>query len=249
MARTVNIEAHRRRSTTFLDTAQRLIEEKGYEQMTIQDVLSELGTSKGSLYHYFDSKEALLEGILDRAIEGYCKPLARCVGDEHLDPVEKLQELFNEMLRDTNGHGRLVVGLAGVLENDENALVRQRMERKADARIGPLIKAIVADGVRCKVFTTSYPDTVGDVVLSLLRGLDQRISALFHAAVDDIDQWLETIAVFTNSIERVLGLRPGSLIVLETDQLKRWFSIASQGYGRQRKVVSEGEEQWETTFA
>ena len=66
MPRTVNVEAHQVRRDAFLDVAQRLIQTKGYEQMSIQDVLDELDTSKGALYHYFDSKQALLDGVVDR---------------------------------------------------------------------------------------------------------------------------------------------------------------------------------------
>lgn len=46
--------------------------DKGYERMTAQDVLTTLQMSKGALYHYFDSKAALLEGIVE-AMERVCR--------------------------------------------------------------------------------------------------------------------------------------------------------------------------------
>ena len=51
MARTV--KAHAVRRNEILDVAQRLIYTKGYEQMTIQDILDGLQISKGAFYHYF----------------------------------------------------------------------------------------------------------------------------------------------------------------------------------------------------
>ena len=68
MARTLDPSAHAVRRDTFLDAAQRLIQSKGYEQMSVQDVLADVGTSKGAFYHYFDSKAALLEGVVDRMV-------------------------------------------------------------------------------------------------------------------------------------------------------------------------------------
>ena len=62
MARTLDPAAHALRRDEFVDAAQRLIQSRGYEQMSIQDVLDELGASKGAFYHYFDSKEGLLDG-------------------------------------------------------------------------------------------------------------------------------------------------------------------------------------------
>src|SRR5256886_17475551 len=66
MARTVNATRHMVRRDAFLDVAQRLVQAKGYEAMSIQDVLDELEASKGAFYHYFDSKQALLEAGVER---------------------------------------------------------------------------------------------------------------------------------------------------------------------------------------
>ncbi len=44
----------------ILDVAQRLIYTRGYEQMTIQDILDDLGISKGAFHHYSGSRQALL---------------------------------------------------------------------------------------------------------------------------------------------------------------------------------------------
>ena len=68
MARTVNLVEHAVRRDTFVDAALGLIQSKGYEEMSIQDVLDEVGASRGAFYHYFDSKTALLEAVLERIV-------------------------------------------------------------------------------------------------------------------------------------------------------------------------------------
>src|SRR5689334_15506706 len=65
MARQVKPDEYAARRREILDSALRLMHDKGYERMTIADVLSDLQMSKGALYHYFDSKQALLEGIVE----------------------------------------------------------------------------------------------------------------------------------------------------------------------------------------
>ena len=69
MARTVDTEAHAVRREAFVDAALRLMQAKGYEQMSVQDVLDELGASRGAFYHYFDSKTALLEAAVTRVVD------------------------------------------------------------------------------------------------------------------------------------------------------------------------------------
>jgi len=69
MARVVKDLKNAARRKDILDVAQRLVvETKGYEGMSIQDVLDELKISKGAFYHYFDSKGDLLEALIERMV-------------------------------------------------------------------------------------------------------------------------------------------------------------------------------------
>ena len=65
MARILNLAVHTVRREAFVEAAQRLMQSRGYQQMSIQDVLDELQASRGAFYHYFDSKQALLEAVID----------------------------------------------------------------------------------------------------------------------------------------------------------------------------------------
>ena len=68
MARIVKEEEYVEKRNEILAVAQRLVYTKGYEQMTIQDMLDELQISKGAFYHYFGSKQALLEALIEEHV-------------------------------------------------------------------------------------------------------------------------------------------------------------------------------------
>lgn len=57
------------RRQAILDTAETLFGTKGYLETTVEDVLSELGCSKGSFYHYFDSKLSVLQAICEAKVQ------------------------------------------------------------------------------------------------------------------------------------------------------------------------------------
>ena len=46
-------------------TAWRLFHEKGYNETTVDDIVAESGTSKGSFYHYYSCKDELLSSLSD----------------------------------------------------------------------------------------------------------------------------------------------------------------------------------------
>ena len=51
------------RRSELLVAAEKLFYTKGYEKTSIQDILDEVGFSKGGFYHHFDSKLSVLEAI------------------------------------------------------------------------------------------------------------------------------------------------------------------------------------------
>lgn len=47
----------------LVSAAWRLFYEQGYDNTTVEDIIAESGTSKGSFYHYFSGKDALLSSL------------------------------------------------------------------------------------------------------------------------------------------------------------------------------------------
>src|SRR5260370_8062068 len=82
------------RRHAFLDVAQRLIQTKGYEAMSIQELLDQLEASKGAFYHYFDSKQALLEAVVVRFADGAMASLAPVLNDPELPPLPNPEQIF-----------------------------------------------------------------------------------------------------------------------------------------------------------
>lgn len=56
----------RRRMT--LETAARLFSERGYSRTTMDDIAAAAGIKKGTLYHFYPSKDALLAAVLRAAV-------------------------------------------------------------------------------------------------------------------------------------------------------------------------------------
>lgn len=55
----------------IVSAAWKLFYEQGYEDTTVEEIIDESGTSKGSFYHYFEGKDALLGSLADLFDEKY----------------------------------------------------------------------------------------------------------------------------------------------------------------------------------
>ncbi len=226
MARIVKEEEYAGKRNAILDVAQRLIYTKGYEQMTIQDMLDDLQISKGAFYHYFDSKQAVLEALVERIGEEVLQFLLPIVRDPGLPALDKFRRYLATLNRWKIGQKAFFLALLRVWYADDNAIVRQKLRTAAIREIAPLLTEIIRQGIQEGVMTANYPDQVGEVIASLAQDAGETIGALllsFDAERDDMQRVERTVAVYTDAIERVLGVPPGALSLVDDQTLKEWF--------------------------
>ena len=79
----------------IVSAAWKLFYEQGYDDTTIDDIVEESGTSKGSFYHYFEGKDALLSSLSFLFDEKY-EELMPTMG-ESMHSIEKLLYLNREL--------------------------------------------------------------------------------------------------------------------------------------------------------
>jgi AcrR family transcriptional regulator len=228
MARTIKEHEYLGKRNEILVAAQRLIFAKGYERMTIQDILAELKISSGAFYHYFDSKPAILEAFIEQIKETVEKPLLPIIHDPNLLAIEKLQGFFATLDGLRIAHKADVVKLGHVWYTDDNAIVRQKVDKAIFEQRAPLLTEIVRQGVQEGVFTIAYPDQAGEVILSLLQGMGSTHAKLLLSLEQEndearcIENIVTTHKAYMDAIERVLGAPAGVLYRADTPTVKIW---------------------------
>ena len=226
MARIVNETEYAARRNAILDVALRLIYTKGYEQMAIQDILGELQISKGAFYHYFDSKPALLEALIERIGQEALELLNPIVQDPHLPALDKLQRYFDTAVRWKTARKAFMLDLLRVWYADHNAIARQKMLAMWSKHALPLLTEICHQGIREGVLNIPFPDQVGAILLSLVQGIGDAFAELLLAPEprgDELQRAARLIAAYNDALERVLGAPAGSLHLMDAESLEEWF--------------------------
>jgi AcrR family transcriptional regulator len=227
MARTVRAEAAQAvRREAFVDVALRLIQLRGYEQMSVQDVLAELDASKGAFYHYFDSKRALLQAVVDRITDAALAAVAPLVSDPHLSAVQKLEGFFSGIAAWKTERRDLMLAMIEVWVSDDNAIVREKSRRSIRERLVPLLTPIVEQGVEEGLFDVRSPEETATVIVLLVLGLQDVMGDLLFARLADtisFEEVLRRYATYLEALDRVLGLPPGSIKGLDPETMRQWF--------------------------
>ncbi len=79
----------------IVSAAWKLFYEQGYDDTTVDDIVYESGTSKGSFYHYFEGKDALL-GSLNILFDEKYEELEKVL-DPEMDAIDKLIYMNHEL--------------------------------------------------------------------------------------------------------------------------------------------------------
>ncbi len=227
MARLVKEEVYAEKRNDILDSALRLVYSKGYERMTIQDILDDLSISKGAFYHYFDSKQAVLEALSERMLDEMEAVAAPISDDPTLPALRKFERFFSAIINWKLAQKTLVVTLMRVWFEDNNAILRQKVDSAVTRRLAPPLSRILQQGVEEGVFRIGNAEQVAKVILSIIRGLQDTLAELFltFEAERDEDGYVENMVAaheaFVDALERIVGAPSGFLYRLDVETIRQ----------------------------
>ncbi len=89
--------SRRRRAPQIIEAAARVFAERGFHGATTQDIADVLGIKQASLYYYFSSKEAALELVCLRGVEGFFEA-AKAIAARPESARKRLALLINSHL-------------------------------------------------------------------------------------------------------------------------------------------------------
>jgi len=215
VARTVNAAAHQSKREAILDHAAMLVRTVGYEEMSIQDLIDRLGISRGALYHYFDSKQAVMEALVDRMGNVAVETLLPIIRDPDLTALEKFRRYVNGSIMIKAGSQELITDLIRAWQREENLRIRHKVAAATLDRTAPMIlEPIIRQGVAEKTFDTAYPAQTARIIAGIWLGLADSLIMLIAQDADEsviTEQVTTLISATTTGIERILGAPEGSL--------------------------------------
>jgi AcrR family transcriptional regulator len=226
MARTLNPATHVVKREAFIDSAMRLMQAKGYQQMSIQDLLDDVGASRGAFYHYFDSKQELLGAMVDRIADQALAAVRPAVDDAGLPAIAKFERFFGGIAQYKTDRKALMLEFIKIWKSDDNLIVREKVRHTVVERIAPILARIIRQGIAEEVFSVDSPEETATILMTLLTGFQDGATDLFLArqantiSYEDAERALLT---FARAFERILGAPAASIGIVDEKTLREWF--------------------------
>lgn len=210
------------RKTEFLDTALQLFMQHGYDQTSVNAIIETVGVSKGAFYHYFKTKEDLLDEIAARASEQALTLVEPLVDDDSLDAVAKLNEMFRRTNSFKAQNRDLMIAIAQVFYGEGNILLRDRLSNRSVGMIAPLLARIIEQGNAEGTMDVRYPRETARFVLRIGTELVSEMAKALPVVDTDAetaDEVVRLMSVYTESVERILGVQAGGLRLVDESMM------------------------------
>ncbi|HEU4976065.1 MAG TPA: TetR/AcrR family transcriptional regulator [Baekduia sp.] len=179
----------RRNRERILCAAARLIEERGIEHVSMDDVACAAGVGKGTLYRRFGDRSALLRALIEEPERAFQESLIR--GEAPLGPgAPPLQRLhaFGDALLDHYERHATFIRAADSLSGGRRYL--HPVYRAYRAHVGVLLRELLGDGVRTEYLADALMAPLGaEPFLHQRTVLEMSLDEIrdgWHALVDAV---------------------------------------------------------------
>lgn len=196
MARVVKKPFERR--AEIIGAARDLFQVKEYEKVTLQEVMCRLGIAKGTIYHYFKSKEELLEAVVEDIVTMHLAKMETLMQEIKGNVLRKIQALVEA--------GRIAApSLLEQLHEKGNEALHTRLLVATLTKQAPLYAKLIQQGCEEGIFQTDTPLESAEFILSAVQFLTDL--GIHPWPQEDLQRRMRA---FPRLIEQMLKATPGS---------------------------------------
>lgn len=156
-----------------MDAGQKLMARTGFSAVGLNEILAAASVPKGSFYHYFGSKDAFGEALLESYFDTYLAGLDETLGQPGLTMAQRLMNYWQDWQENQSFldcQGKCLAVKLGAEVADLSEAMRSALERGTSQiihRLGRAIEAAVAEG---SLSISEHPDSVAQSLYQLWLG-------------------------------------------------------------------------------
>ncbi|HDX9579080.1 TPA: TetR/AcrR family transcriptional regulator [Bacillus pseudomycoides] len=196
------VKEHGERRNEILDTAEKLFVSKGYMKTTVNDILQEVGIAKGTFYHYFKSKEEVMDAIIMRIVNADVVAAKKIASNPNIPVLDKLFHILMAQAPKAGGNKEKMIEQ---FHQPSNAEMHQRSLVQSILHLTPVLTEVIQQGINENVFATDYPQETIELLLASAQVIFDEGLFQWHT-----HEKVQRAKAFINMTETTLGAKKDS---------------------------------------
>ncbi len=213
------------RRNELIAVAQHLFFTKGFDKTSVGEIVKTADVAKGLFYYYFDSKQAVLEAMIDGLLSEEQALIQQVMADDSLDAITKWQQTMQILAAWEVANANEILPLLRTMYKPENVRFLHHMQTQSTLVFAPEITKLITQGVSEGVFTVAHATETAEIVMRiLLHTLDPIANIMLdlQAHPDAMEKIGRLIFSSETAIARVLGADPDLLSTNTLALLDQW---------------------------
>ncbi len=194
----------------FIKTADRLFFQRGYDDVSVEEICSEAGKAKGLFFYYFDKKENMVKLLLEMQVERMSRTIKRRLKEEK-SSTEKMNTLMQAMFSGEKSAPRAMYYFKDFNIPEWADSFTHKLK---DKYIFPLIKETVREGAQSGEFRLSDDLQVEIIYLGISKFMHNNFNKM-----SEREYAMRAIFAVTGVLESALGVKSGTIHIMKGQEL------------------------------
>ncbi|MBQ6844860.1 MAG: TetR/AcrR family transcriptional regulator [Agathobacter sp.] len=155
----------------ILDALNELLQCQDLNNISVSDIAQKAGIGKGSIYYYFESKDAIVDALIERTYKTPLETAKALVMQTDLSPFERMAMIFKACQKSSK---EFLQNRRNMYENalsqsaQEQAYIHHKYLKYLIAELKPSLTEIIKQELDEGLIHFDYPEELAEIVLIVL---------------------------------------------------------------------------------
>ncbi len=173
-----------------------------FKEISVESIAQKAGVGKGSVYYYFDSKDEILNHVIERSYRRAIREYLDNIRFEQ-SAIGRIKQLFKSVLRKDFGDSRQ--NLIVTLHLNDDLILHNKLKAIAVQELSPILTVLLEQGMEEGSIQMEYPKESAEIIVTVLSVF------LDHTAASQEKTSLKKkLKIFASVLETCLKTPKGS---------------------------------------
>lgn len=136
-----------------------------FKEISVESIAQKAGVGKGSVYYYFDSKDEILDNVIERSYRRAIREYLDNI-ESRQNAMERINQLFKSVIKKDFSDSRR--NLIITLHLHDDLILHNKLKAIAVQELSPILTLLLEQGVEEGSIKLEYPKESAEVIVMVL---------------------------------------------------------------------------------